>query len=31
MPGAYRSHKRVIEPMELEIQEVVSHFVGAGN
>lgn len=31
VPGTYGSQKRVVEPLELELQRVVSHYVGAGN
>lgn len=31
MPGAYRGQKRVLELLELELEMVVSHHVGAGN
>lgn len=27
MPGAYRGQKRVSDPLELELQEVVSHLI----
>lgn len=29
--GAYRSHKGESDPLELELQEVVSHPLNAGN
>ena len=31
MPGAQRAKKRVLKPLEVELQRVVSHYVGAGN
>jgi hypothetical protein len=31
VPGAYEVQKRVWYPLELELQAVVSHHVGAGN
>lgn len=31
MPGAYRSQKEALDPLEPELQKVVSHHIGAGN
>lgn len=31
MPGAHRGQKRVLDPLELELQTVVKHHVGTGN
>lgn len=31
MSGAYGGQERVLESLELELQTVVSHYVGAGN
>ena len=31
VPGACGGQKRVSDPLELELQKVVSHRVGAGN
>ena len=31
MPGALRDQKRALGPLELELQMIVSHHLGAGN
>jgi hypothetical protein len=31
MPGAHGGHKRALDPLELELQGVVSYHMGAGN
>jgi hypothetical protein len=31
MPGSLRDQKRLLDPLGLELQIVVSHYVGAGN
>ena len=31
VPGAHRSQKRESDPLELEVQMVVSYYVGPGN
>lgn len=31
MPGAHRSQKKVLDPLPLELQKVVSYHVDAGN